>query len=163
MLRHGGHSGTASGPAGGTIASLRNRPLPLAGARGLDAVQERVHRGSTALDPGREAVTARAPILGGHIDCLRRATFDDLSLDGVAPQRPVSERGGDCGSGLGDRRRLGGILELGHGTPSAGNGAGERLLLSVLLDQLYRRSPNARPTASPAVRTPEPGLQARAA
>jgi hypothetical protein len=63
--------------------------VPLAGTRGLDAVQKRVHRGSTALDPGREAVTAHTPILGGHIDCLRRATLDALSLDSAALQRPV--------------------------------------------------------------------------
>jgi hypothetical protein len=125
-----------------------------AGARELDAVQERVHRESTALDPVREAVAAPAPVVGRRIDCLRRATFDYLSLDAAARQRAVFERRGDCGPDLGDRRHLGGILELGHGAPSSGRWAGGCLLLSVLLHQLYKLSRSSRATASPAVRTP---------
>jgi hypothetical protein len=53
-------------------------------ARELDAVQERVHRGSTALNPAGEAVATRAPVVGRRIDCLRRATFDHLRLDAAA-------------------------------------------------------------------------------
>jgi hypothetical protein len=84
----------------------------------LGAVQERVDRGSTALDPGREAVAARAPVVGTRIDCLGRATFDDGSLDAAAFQRAVLELGGDRGPG--DGRRLGGIFGLGNGAPCSG-------------------------------------------
>src|SRR5215216_5883663 len=95
-----------------------------AGARKLDAVQERVDRGSTALDPAREAVAARAPVLGRRIDCLLRAAFDDLGLDAAALRRAVLERRGDCRPDLGDGRRLGGVLELGHGAHASGGWAG---------------------------------------
>src|SRR5215207_191646 len=125
-----------------------------AGARELDAVEERVDRGSTALDPVREAVAARAPVVGRRIDCLRRATFDDLGLEAAAFQRAVLERRGDCRPDLGDGRRFGGILELGHGARDSGRWAEGRLPLSVLLDRLYRLSRSARAMASPAVRTP---------
>src|SRR5215204_6538613 len=64
-------------------------------ARELDAVQERVHRGTTALDPAREAVATGARVLGWSIDCLWRATFDHLYLDATAFQRAVLERRGD--------------------------------------------------------------------
>ena len=113
----------------------------------LDAVKERVHRGSTALNPAGEAVATRAPVVGRRIDCLWRAPFDHLSLHAAALQRPVLEHRGDCGPDLGDGRRLGGILEFGHGAPSSGRWAGGCLPLSVLLDQLYRlsRSPAYRP------------------
>src|SRR4051812_610972 len=110
-------------------------------ARKLDAVQERVHRGSTALDPAPEAVATGAPVVRRRIDCLRRATFDHLSLDAAALQRPVLERRGDCGPDLDDGRCFGGILELGHGAPSSGL-IGGRL--------------------PPAERTPRPALQALA-
>jgi hypothetical protein len=63
--------------------------------RSLDAVQERVYGGPTALDPVRKAVAAGGPIVGGHVDCLRRATFDPLSLDAAAFQRTVLEHGSD--------------------------------------------------------------------
>ena len=52
----------------------------------LDAVQERVQRGSTALDPARETVATRALVVG-RIESLRRATFDHLSLDAGTRQR----------------------------------------------------------------------------
>jgi hypothetical protein len=84
-------------------------------ARVLDAVQERVHCGTTALDPAREAVATGARVLGWSIDRLRRATFDHLYLDATAFQRAVLERRGDRGPDLGDRRRFGGNLEFGHG------------------------------------------------
>ena len=111
---------------------------PGAEARELDAVQERVDRGSTALDPAREAVATRAPVVGTRIDCFGRATFEDLSLDAAAFQRPVLQRRSDCEPDLGDGRRLGGILELGYGAPLLGSAVGGRLLLSVLLDRLLQ-------------------------
>jgi hypothetical protein len=95
----------------------------------LNAVQERVHRGPTGLDPVREAVAARAPVVGRHVDCLRRATLDHLSLDAPAFQRAVLERRGDR------RRRFGGVLELGHGVPPSCRCRGRCLLASVLLDE----------------------------
>ena len=132
--------------------SLRSRA---AGRLDLDAVQERVDGGSTALYPAREAVATRAPIVGRSIDCLRRATFDHLSLDAGAFQRTVLERRGDRGRGFGDGRRFGGVLEFGHGVRLLGSMAGGGLRLSVLsLDRIYRLSRSARATASPAVRTP---------
>src|SRR5215213_372954 len=96
----------------------------------LDAIQERVHRGSTALDPAFEAVAVRAPVVSGSVECLRRATFEHLGLDAPTRQRTVVEHRGDRRTDLGA-----GILELGH-------------------DELYRLSRSARATASPAVCTP---------
>ncbi len=66
------------------FASRFARSLHDAEARALDAVQERVHRGSTARDPAREAVATRALIVG-RIERLRRATFAHLSLDAGPP------------------------------------------------------------------------------
>ena len=68
---------------------------PPEAAERLHAVEERVHRGRTALDPLREAVAARAAVVGRHIDRARRAALDHLSLDAHASQRAVVERGGD--------------------------------------------------------------------
>ena len=52
--------------------------------RDLDAVQERIRGGSTALDPSLEAVAIRTPVVGRHVDRLRGAALDDLGLDAAA-------------------------------------------------------------------------------
>src|SRR5215218_8850438 len=65
----------------------------MCGAERLHAVQERVRRGRTALDPLREAVAACAAVVGRHIDRARRAPLDDARLDAFAPQRAVVQRG----------------------------------------------------------------------
>ena len=80
----------------------------------LDAVQERVCRGVTTLDPALEAVATRGPIVGKRIDRLWWATFDDLSLDAAACQRAVRESRGDCEPDFGVGPRFGGFVELGH-------------------------------------------------
>ena len=59
-------------------------------AEGLHAVEERVGRGRTALGPLREAVAARAAVVGKHIDRARRAALDDLGLDAVPCSGPSS-------------------------------------------------------------------------
>src|SRR5688500_13884786 len=102
---------------------------------GLDAIQARVQRGSTALDPALEAGATRAPVVSGRVERLRRTTFEHLSLDAVARQRAVLEHRGDRGTGLGVGHRVGRILDSGT-------------------DEFYRLSRSPRATASPAVRTP---------
>jgi hypothetical protein len=79
------------------ITRVRNclHEADAARAKRLDAVEERVHRGRPALDPGREAVAADAAVVGRRIDRARRPALDDLSLDAPATQRTVVQRGGD--------------------------------------------------------------------
>jgi hypothetical protein len=62
---------------------------------GLHAVEERVRRGRTALGPLREAVAARAAVVGRDIDRARRAALDDLGLDASALQWAVVQPGRD--------------------------------------------------------------------
>src|SRR4051794_20549215 len=98
-------------------------------AAALDAIQERVHRGSPALGPAFQAVAQRAPVVRGRVERLRRAALEHLGLDAAARQRAVLEHRGDHGTDL-------------------GTGVG-----GVLLGQIYKLSRSARATASPAVRT----------
>jgi hypothetical protein len=71
----------------------------------LDAIQERVLRGSSTLDPALEAVSTRA-LLVGSVERLRRATFEHLGLDAAARQRAVCEHRGDRGTALGAGHRV---------------------------------------------------------
>lgn len=74
------------------------------GASRLDPVQEGVRRRPTALDPVREAIAA-GPVVGGHVDGLRRASFDHFDLDAAGVQRAILERGRHRWCRLGSRRR----------------------------------------------------------
>ncbi len=69
----------------------------------LYAVQERVYRGRTGLDPAREAVATRAPVVGPHVDRLGRAGFQDVYVDAPARQRASLEHGADRRPGLSPR------------------------------------------------------------
>src|SRR4029079_603036 len=73
---------------------------------GSDAVQERVGRATTGLDPIREAVAADGSVAGGHIDRLPRPTLNNRGLHGRAFQWAVLELGGD--------QRCGRILQRRH-------------------------------------------------
>ena len=88
-------------------AASSSRRARRAGAvrRALDAIQERVHRGSSALDPAFEAVATRALVIGS-VERLRRATFEHLGLDAAARQRAVREHRGDRGTALGAGHRV---------------------------------------------------------
>src|SRR4051794_36437880 len=66
-------------------------------ARGSDAVQERVACRVAGLHPRDEDVPARAAIVGGEVERLRRPALEHLDVDPAALHRTVLE---DCG----DRR-----------------------------------------------------------
>jgi hypothetical protein len=57
----------------------------------LHAVQERVYRGGTGLDPLREAIAIHAPVIAPHVDRLGRAAFHDVYL-GDGPIEEYFER-----------------------------------------------------------------------
>jgi hypothetical protein len=90
--------GVRSWPQGqlGTHTTPCKTQMPLIRhADRLHAVQERVLRRRTDLDPIREAVTAPAPVVGPQIDRLGRAAFHDVYVDAPTRQRTALEHGGD--------------------------------------------------------------------
>src|SRR4051794_24146399 len=70
----------------------------------VNAIEERVHRRRTALDPVRQAVATPAPVVERHVDDLRWATLDHLGLDAPPCQRAVTERRDDRRAALGRPR-----------------------------------------------------------
>src|SRR5205085_11177980 len=83
---------------------------PISNARGgLHAVQERVDRGRTSLDPVREAVATRAPVVGRHVNRLGWSALNHVYVDAPTRERSVLEHSSDRRSSLSLR---------GHTTPS---------------------------------------------